>query len=95
MTIPTIKTRPTETADPMPKSKMQFNRYLFENLICNLECQIESWIRKADSGELDRVASDALRLKAEGLGYATRLLNAFEPEFRELAECARHTPRGW
>jgi hypothetical protein len=71
---------------------MQFNPYLFENLICNLECQIESWIRKADSGELNPVASHALRRKAEGLGYATRLLNAFEPEFRELVECARRPP---
>jgi len=30
----------------------------------------------------------ALWLKAEGLGYALRLLYAFEPEFRELVECA-------
>jgi len=64
-----------------------FNQYLYENLWSNFECQIEYWNRKAES-HADTAVGQALRLKAEGLGYALRLLNAFEPEFRELVDCA-------
>ncbi len=67
--------------------RLQFNRYLYENLISNVECQTEYWNRKADCQE-NPTAAQALRLKAEGLGYALRLLNAFQPEFRELVDCA-------
>ena len=64
-----------------------FNRHLYLNLLCNIESQIESWNRSAVRHP-DPEAAHALWLKAEGLGYALRLLYAFEPEFRELVECA-------
>ena len=64
-----------------------FNRFLYENLLCNVESQIENWNRSAVRDPNPEVAH-ALWLKAEGLGYALRLLYAFEPEFRELVECA-------
>ncbi len=56
------------------------NRYLYQNLVSNLECQIEYWKGKA-SRDPDPVTSDRLRHKALGLEYAVRLLDAFEPEF--------------
>lgn len=68
-------------------ARPEFNRYLYENLWSNVGCQIEYWNRKAES-HADTATGQALRLKAEGLGYALRLLNAFEPEFRELVDCA-------
>jgi hypothetical protein len=71
-------------------ARPEFNRYLYDNLWSNLECQIEYWNRKAES-HADTAAGQALRFKAEGLGYALRLLNAFEPEFRELVDCASRT----
>jgi hypothetical protein len=61
----------------------QINRYLYENLVSNVEGQIEYWNRRA-SHESNPHAADVLRHKAEGLGYALRLLNAFQPEFHEL-----------
>lgn len=64
-----------------------FNRFLYENLLCNVESQIENWNRSAVRDPNPEVAH-TLWLKAEGLGYALRLLYAFEPEFRELVECA-------
>lgn len=64
-----------------------FNRYLYENIRANLESQVESWNRNAVRSPNPEIAH-ALWLKAEGLGYAVRLLYAFEPEFRELVECA-------
>lgn len=69
------------------RTTLALNRYLFENLISNIECQIEYWNRKADC-QANPTAGQALRLKAEGLGYALRLLDAFEPEFREQVDCA-------
>lgn len=64
-----------------------FNRHLYDNLVANLESQIEGWNRSAVRNPNPEIAH-ALWLKAEGLGYALRLLYAFEPEFRELVECA-------
>ncbi len=61
----------------------QINRYLYENLVSNVEGQIEYWTRRA-SRESNPQAADVLRHKAEGLGYALRLFNAFQPEFHEL-----------
>ena len=66
----------------------EFNRYLFENLVSNVECQIEHWNRKAARQPPDPETAQTLRAKAEGLGYALRLLDAFEPEFRELTDAA-------
>jgi len=76
-----------DTDGNVERQRLQFNRYLFENFLSNVEAQIEYWIRKAKR-ETDPQVAQAGRLKAEGLGYALRLLNAFEPEFRELVECA-------
>jgi hypothetical protein len=39
-------------------------------------------------------AAQGLRLSAEGLGFALRLLNASEPEFRELVDCASREASG-
>jgi hypothetical protein len=76
-----------------------FNRYIYENLLVHIEGQTESWNRRAVR-EPNPEAAHALWLKAEGLGYALRLLYAFEPEFQELVECAsraaadRHSNKG-
>jgi len=79
-----------EAPNGVEQTTRKFNRYLFQNLVSNVECQIEYWIRKADrQGNL--TAAQPFRLKAEGLGYALRLLNAFEPEFQELVDCASHS----
>ncbi len=72
------------------RTTSQFNRYLYENLVSNVEGQIEAWNRKAGR-EPNPHAAQALRLKAEGLGYALRLLDAFQPEFRELTDSAKHS----
>jgi hypothetical protein len=61
----------------------EFNRYLYENLVSNVESQIEHWNRKA-ARQSNPDTAQTLRNKAEGLGYALRLLSVFEPEFREL-----------
>ena len=70
----------------------EINRYLYENLVSNVECQIEHWNRKAARREQqqqsDPDTAQTLRAKAEGLGYALRLLDAFEPEFCELTDAA-------
>jgi hypothetical protein len=71
------------------RTTSRFNRYLYENLVSNVEVQIESWNRQA-SRQSNLEAAQALRLKAEGLGYTLRLLDAFQPEFRELIDCASH-----
>ena len=68
-------------------SRPTFNRFIYQNLLVHIEGQIESWNRRAVR-EPNPEAAHALWLKAEGLGYALRLLYAFEPEFRELVECA-------
>ena len=68
----------------------RFNRYLYENLVSNVEVQIESWNRQAGR-QSNPEAAQAFRLKAEGLGYTLRLLDAFQPEFRELIGCANHS----
>ena len=65
----------------------RFNRYLYENLVSNVEVQIESWNRQA-SRQSSPEAAQALRQKSKGLGYALRLLDAFQPEFRELTDSA-------
>lgn len=65
----------------------KFNRHIYINLLVHVEGRIESWNRKAVRDPNPEVAH-ALWHKAEGLGYALRLLYAFEPEFRELVECA-------
>jgi hypothetical protein len=70
------------------------NPYLYENLVSNFEGQIAHWTRQAASLPDDELAK-SYRLKAEGLEYALRLLNAFEEEFRELTDCAlHHAPEG-
>jgi hypothetical protein len=69
------------------KSRPGFNKFIYENFRENLEGQVETWNRMAVRNPNPEVAH-ALWLKAEGLGYAIRLLYAFEPEFRELVECA-------
>ena len=65
----------------------EINRYLYENLVSNLESQIEHWNRKA-ARQPNSETARSLRTKAEGLGYALRLLSVFEPEFRELTDAA-------
>jgi len=65
----------------------EINRYLYENLVSNLESQIDHWTRKA-ARQPDPETARTLRTKAEGLGYALRLLRTFEPEFRELTDAA-------
>jgi hypothetical protein len=65
----------------------EINRYLYQNLVSNLESQIEHWNRKA-ARQPNSETARSLRTKAEGLGYALRLLAAFEPEFRELTDAA-------
>ena len=81
------------TRNGAERTTPRFNRYLYENLVSNVEVQIESWIRKAGR-ESNPKAGQAFRLKAEGLGYAIRLLDAFEPEFRELIDCASNSNAG-
>lgn len=70
-----------------------FNRLLYQNLLVQLESQIENWNRRAVRDPNPETAH-ALWLKAEGLGCALRLLYAFEPEFRELVECASRAATG-
>ena len=65
----------------------EINRYLYENLVSNVQGQIEHWTGKA-ARQTDPETAQTLRTKAGGLGYALRLLSAFEPEFRELTEAA-------
>jgi hypothetical protein len=79
-----------ETRIEAERGRPEFNRYLYENLMSNVESQIEYWNRKAET-QANPPAAQALRFKAEGLGYALRLLRAFEPEFRELVDCASRT----
>lgn len=69
--------------DGTESSRPGFNRFIYENLVCHVEGQIETWNRKAVR-EANSDAARALRLKAEGLSYALRLLDAFKPEFEEL-----------
>jgi hypothetical protein len=78
---------PLETPVRPEGARPGFNRYLFENLMSNVNEQIGYWNRKAER-QVDLQVAQALRLRAEGLGYALRLLKAFEPEFRELVDCA-------
>ncbi len=65
----------------------RFNRYVYENLLKNIAAQVEFWNRRAVR-DPNPEAAHALWLKAEGLGYALRLFYSFEPEFRDLVECA-------
>lgn len=76
--------------DGTESSRPGFNRFIYENLVCHVEGQIEAWNRKAVR-EANPEAAHALRLKAEGLGYALRLLDAFKPEFDELVASAERT----
>ena len=71
-------------------TKRQFNRYLYDNLVSNVEEQIGFWNRRAVR-EPNPATAHGLWLKAEGLGYALRLLYTFEPEFRELVDGASHS----
>ncbi len=66
----------------------EINCYLYENLVSNIQGQIEHWNRKAIRQQQQPDTAQTLRTKAEGLGYALRLLAAFEPEFRELTDAA-------
>jgi hypothetical protein len=76
-----------EECNGVQKATPKFNRHLYDNLLANLESQIEGWNRSAVRSPNPETAH-ALWLKAEGLSYALRLLYAFQPEFRELVECA-------
>jgi hypothetical protein len=67
--------------------------FLYENLLCHVEGQIECWNRKAVR-EPSPEAVHSLWLKAEGLGYALRLLYAFGPEFRDLIDSANNSNAG-
>jgi hypothetical protein len=71
-------------------SRPGFNRYLYENLLRHVEGQIETWNRQAVR-EANPEAAHTLWQKAEGLGYALRLLYAFKPEFDELVASAERT----
>jgi hypothetical protein len=71
----------------------RLNRYVYENLLNNIEAQVEFWNRLAVRNP-NPEAAHALWLKAEGLAYALRLLYAFEPESRELVECASRVATG-
>ena len=62
-------------------------------LLVHVEEQIETWNRSAVRNP-NPEAAHALWLKAAGLGYALRLLYAFEPELRELVECASRGAKG-
>ncbi len=89
-----LSSQPAELgfADSRAKiSRPGFNRYIYENLLSHLEGQIETWNRTAVREPNPEVAH-TLWHKAEGLGYALRLLYAFEPEFRELVDCACRAP---
>ncbi|HEV2351786.1 MAG TPA: hypothetical protein VG028_18295 [Terriglobia bacterium] len=86
-TVPSGQTRRTVGTHSVAERTTRFNRYLYENLVTNVEVQIESWNRQAGR-ESDPQVAQAFRLKAEGLGYTLRLLDAFQPEFRELIDTA-------
>jgi hypothetical protein len=73
--------------DGTESSRPRLNRHLYENLLCHVEGQIETWNRKA-MREANLEAAHALWLKAEGLGYVVRLVYAFKPEFDELVASA-------
>jgi hypothetical protein len=68
-------------------AERKINRFLYENLVSNIECQINAWMRKA-ARETNVEMAQALRLKAEGLSYALRLLFAFKPDFQDLVQKA-------
>ncbi len=89
-----MSSQPSElsfTDSRVKTSRTGFNRYIYENLLCHLEGQIETWNRMAVREPNPEVAH-TLWHKAEGLGYALRLLYAFEPEFRELVDFASRAP---
>jgi len=65
----------------------RFNRYIYENLLCHVEGQIEHWNQMAVR-QSNPEAAHTLWEKAEGLGYALRLLYAFQPEFKDLVAAA-------
>jgi hypothetical protein len=67
----------------------ELNLYLYENLVSNFEGQIAHWTSQA-AGLPECELATLYRLKAEGLKYALRLLDAFEEEFRELTDRALH-----
>lgn len=71
-------------------SRPSVNRFIYENLLCHVEGQIATWNRKAVREASPEVAH-SLWKKAEGLGYALRLLYAFKPEFDELVASASRT----
>ena len=81
-----MASRATQAARAERKTS-EINGYLYENLVSNLESQVEHWTRRA-TRQPDPDIARILRSKAEGLGYALRLLAAFEPEFRELTDAA-------
>ncbi len=66
-------------------AEKEINPYLYDNLASNLEAQISAWNRRADR-EADPETAQQFRWKAEGLGYALRLLYAFRPDFDDLVE---------
>ena len=87
MSPPSQSASPEEIRSTDDNPRPGFNRHLYDNLVANLESQIEGWNRSAVRNPNPETAH-ALWLKAGGLGYALRLLYAFEPEFRELVACA-------
>ena len=79
--------------DRAERTRPEINRYLYENLASNVESQIEHWNRRQPVSRTPIVPGPCA--PSEGLGYALRLLSAFEPEFRELTDAAiRCGPNG-
>ena len=70
----------------------KFNSHIYENFLCHIEGQIEFWNRSAARDPKPENAH-ALWHKAEGLGYAIRLLYAFKPEFEDLVKSAEKRSR--
>jgi hypothetical protein len=77
--------QPASTGGARHGAEKEINVYLYENLVSNLDCQIRAWIRKAER-ESDYEMAQQFRWKAEGLGYALRLLYVFKPDFDEITE---------
>ena len=87
---PTAITGGASRNDGTESSMPKFNRFIYDNLVCHVEGQIETWNRKAVREANPDVARGLLQ-KAEGLGYALRLLYAFKPEFDDLVASASRT----
>jgi hypothetical protein len=77
--------QPASTGGARHGAEKEINVYLYENLVSNLDCQIRAWIRRAERQSNYEMAQQ-FRWKAEGLGYALRLLYVFKADFDEITE---------